>query len=172
MTPLEAHTGVKPDLSRLCVFGSRVLCKRPGKRAAKLDHHVYKGIFVGYGATDKHVRYVDAVTSQEKLATHVVFDEAHYTSHTRPPGAQLLYQLGMPQIEANAAEHLDHPHPVATYPPMPKDPFTRDTAQPCRCLLPLHEGTPCPQTAAAAKIDFVWDQADGAVVTLSPSCFD
>ena len=109
MTPQEPHTGVKPDLSKLRVFGSRVLCKVPGKRTSKLDHHIYKGIFIGYGVTDKHIRYIDSVTSREKTATHAVFDKAHYTSTTRPPGLQLLYSIGMPRDieEDNHTEKSD-----------------------------------------------------------------
>ena len=72
--------GVKPTLSKLRVFGNRVLCKIQGKRSAKLDHHIYKGFFVGYRATDKHIRYYDSVTTQDKIATHAIFDKAHYTS--------------------------------------------------------------------------------------------
>ena len=65
-TPYEMEHGVKPNLSKLRVFGSRVLCKMPGKRSAKLDHHVYKGIFLDYGATDKHIRYIDSIRPETR----------------------------------------------------------------------------------------------------------
>ena len=80
MTPFEAHYQRKPDLSLLQVFGSKVACKIPGLRKACLDKHVYDGIFLGYGATDKHIRYVDVYTNKEKLSLHAVFDEAYYSS--------------------------------------------------------------------------------------------
>ena len=88
--PLEAHTGVKPDLSYLQVLGSRILSKVAGQRRSKLDHRTYMGIFIGYRSTDKNINYIDDITSQEKLATHVVFNKAHYTSTTCPQDAQFL----------------------------------------------------------------------------------
>ena len=59
MVPHEAHLGIKLDFSILRVFGSRVLCKVPKKQAAKLDHYVYKGIFIGNGGMDKHIHLTE-----------------------------------------------------------------------------------------------------------------
>ena len=172
MTPLEAHTGVKPNLSRLRVFGSRVLCKQPSKRSAKLDHHVYKGILIGFGATDKHVRYIDHDTNQEKLATHVVFDEAHYTSTNRPPGVQLLYNIGMPPEPSTPPVALLESSPFSPYPPITVKPFLKAIPSARRALLPLAEFAPISVTASAAKLNFVWDQSDADVVSLSPDRWD
>ena len=156
MTPHEAHTGIKPDLSKLRVFGSRILCKVPGKRTSKLDHHIYKGIFIGYGAMDKHIRYIDSVTSREKTATHAIFDEAHYTSPTRPPGPQLLYSLGMPREikEDNQKSDLtiyqQHKYPSLGKVKPNKHRKVIDTP------LPLNEFSILNQISAkAAKVDFL-----------------
>ena len=113
MTPYQAQYGVKPNLSRLCVFDSRVNCKIPGQRRAKLDKHTYDGIFLGYGSTDKHIRYMDVNTLREKLTTHATFDEAHYTSEHKPPGPQLLYNLG---IYSPSAPHDNPSKDVPSYP--------------------------------------------------------
>ncbi len=53
-TPFEAYFGMKPDLSLLKVFGSRVCVKRAGSRRSKLDKHDFKGIFLGYGNRSEH----------------------------------------------------------------------------------------------------------------------
>jgi hypothetical protein len=58
-TPYEALSGSKPDLSHLQVFGFRVCVRRTGTRCAKLDRHDFRGIFLGYTATDQNVIYMD-----------------------------------------------------------------------------------------------------------------
>ena len=51
MTPFQAFTGKKPNLSDLRIFGSRVYARKPGKAKAKLDHHTSKGVFLTVTAT-------------------------------------------------------------------------------------------------------------------------
>ena len=46
LTPFEAFTGKKPDMSRLHVFGS--VCFAYAEEKSKLDTRSEKGIFVGY----------------------------------------------------------------------------------------------------------------------------
>lgn len=93
-TPYEMWHGVKPDLRHLRVFGSRVCVKKTGERPAKLDNHAFHGIFIGYTATDKNIRYIDLDSGLVKSCHHAVFDEAWYTQGKRPPTAQFLYDLG------------------------------------------------------------------------------
>ena len=45
LTPYERLTGPTPDLSKLRVFDSRVVCRKPGKRSPKLTKYSYNGIF-------------------------------------------------------------------------------------------------------------------------------
>ena len=94
-TPYEAWYGLKPRLKHLRVFGSKVSVKKTGKRRAKLDRHSFRGIFLGYTATDHNIRYVDIDSGITKRSHHAVFDEAWYTAKTRPPAAQFLYDLGL-----------------------------------------------------------------------------
>ena len=75
-TPFEAYFGIKPDLSLLKVFGSRVCVKRSGSRRSKLDKHDFKGIFLGYTATDQNIVYLDLDSGVVKCSHHVEFDEA------------------------------------------------------------------------------------------------
>ena len=172
MTPQEAHTGVKPDLSRLRVFGSRVLCKVLGKRTAKIDHHIYKGIFIGYGATDKHIGYIDSITSREKTATHAVFNEAHYTSTTRPPGPQLLYSLGMPKESKQQQIYTNpdiHPRKKSRYPSLGHT-IPQNVRQASNTPLPINEYTIPQQIAAsAAKVDYIRKQDNVHTISFSSS---
>jgi hypothetical protein len=81
---------VKPDLSHLRAFGSLVTARRPGPRNAKLDHHTYDGIFIGYEGSTKNISYLDLHSGRVKNDNCYVFDEAHYTSTNCPPGTQFL----------------------------------------------------------------------------------
>ncbi len=78
-TPYQAYTGRKPNLQHLRIFGSPIVSRLPGRRPAKLDHHIAEGIFLGYTATSRNVYYRDNNTRKVKIATHVTFDEAGYT---------------------------------------------------------------------------------------------
>ena len=116
-TPYEMWHGKKPNLTHLRVFGSRVCVKKSGDRPAKLDRHAFKGIFIGYTATDKNVRYIDLDSGMVKSSHHAVFDEAWYTQEERPPTAQLLYTLGLDCAEQSPSspdkvnDHItDHTH--------------------------------------------------------------
>jgi dUTP pyrophosphatase len=79
MTPYQAYTGNRPNISKLRVFGSPVICRSPGKRPAKLDIHAVTGIFLGFTATEQNIYYQDTTSKCIKIATHVSFDEAGYT---------------------------------------------------------------------------------------------
>jgi hypothetical protein len=94
-TPYEGYYGIKPDISHLKLFGSRVCVKRSGNRRSKLDKHDFKGIFLGYTATDHNILYLDLDSGIVKHSHHAQFDEAWYLQATRPPASQLLYDLGV-----------------------------------------------------------------------------
>jgi hypothetical protein len=94
-TFFKGYYGTKPDLSSIKVFGSCVCVRQSGKCQAKLDHHEFTGIFVGYLAKDQNNVYLDLNTAIVKTSHHATFDEAWYLQPTRPPAAQLLYDLGL-----------------------------------------------------------------------------
>jgi hypothetical protein len=126
-TPYEGWYGRKPDVSHLKTFGSRVCVKQTGSRRCKLDRHDFTGIFLGYTATNQNIMYLDLDSGIVKSCHHAVFNKAWYLQPTRPPAAQLLYDLG---LEADTASMtVDgplHPTPIGTvspvsvkWPPMP-----------------------------------------------------
>ena len=94
-TPYEKLTGVTPDLSKLRVFGSRIVTKRPGRRTTKLSKHSYTGIFLRYAKTMRNIVYLDTITNRIKTTTYAKFDEAHFSRPEKPPGAQILIELGL-----------------------------------------------------------------------------
>ena len=112
-TPFEGYFGMKPDLSRLKVFGSRVCVKQAGGRAGKLDRNDFTGIFLGYTATDQNILYIDLTSGIVKTNHHADFDEAWYLQPSRPPAAQLLYDLGL-EPDAPPDEEPIAPLPTET----------------------------------------------------------
>ena len=95
-TPYTQLTGMKPNLKHLKLFGSRITVRKTGKRIGKVSPHYYTGIFLRYAKTMRNFVYIDTVTRKIKTSSHAVFDEAHYSQPTRPRGAKILLQQGMP----------------------------------------------------------------------------
>ena len=95
MTPCEAWYGRRPDVTFLKTFGSKVCVRQSGSWRCKLDRHDFTGIFLGYTATNQNIMYLDTTSGIVKTCHHAVFDEAWYLQPTRPPAAQLLYDLGI-----------------------------------------------------------------------------
>jgi hypothetical protein len=62
MTPVQAYTGKKPNLTKIRIFGSPIVARLPGKRPAKLDTHATTVIFLGYTATENNIYYMDITT--------------------------------------------------------------------------------------------------------------
>jgi hypothetical protein len=119
LTPFQGWYGFKPDLQNLRVFGSRVCVKRTGKRRSKLDKHAFTGIFIGYTATDANIRYIDVNTRIVKRSHHAIFDEAWYLQSSRPPFAQMLYDIG---LEEPSDVPITGPLLPSKYPPPSRPP--------------------------------------------------
>jgi hypothetical protein len=110
-TPFEGWHGQKPDVTHLKMFGSCVCVKRMGSRHCKLDRHNFTGIFLGYTATEQNIIYLNTSSGVVKSCHHAVFDEAWYLQPTRPPAAQLLYDLGL-EAETSFVTHDGPLHPT------------------------------------------------------------
>ena len=93
--------------------------KRAGKRRSKLDRHDFEGIFIGYTATERNIRYFDCDTGQVRIARHAVFDEAWYLQPIRPPAAKMLYDMDLENIDLEPPPLPVVKPPLSDYPPLP-----------------------------------------------------
>lgn len=155
ITPYQAWWDDKPDLSTLKVFGSRVSVKVTGKRRSKLDRHDFSGIFVGYTATNENIRYIDVNTGIVKTSHHAVFDEAWYLQPSRPPMAQLLYDMGMENEDEFEMAPPSKPREPAPWPPLHSKEPTKLPTQAIQTCIPIRL-TEAPiariEAATAAKL--------------------
>ncbi|KAL9185818.1 hypothetical protein ACHAXT_003595 [Thalassiosira profunda] len=158
-TPFEGFYGKKPNLKQLKMFGARVCVRKTGKRRAKLDRQDFTGIFLGYSATDSNIRYIDLKSGLVKTSHHAVFDEAWYLQPSRPPAAQLLYDLGLANDDAFACPPASPETELASYPPLPAmaSPLPKLPAKAMMCPFPLRltempMSTPPSRTARAATL--------------------
>ena len=155
-TPFESWTGIKPNLRHLKVFGSRVCVRRTRRRRAKLDRNDFQGIFLGYTASDKNIRYLDLITGLVKTSHHAIFDKAWYTYSQRPPAAEFLNNLGLSQDTKPTPGVLYHPMFAGT-------PHTLPVKPPSFFKQSIAASIPIPEddsnsskrgfAAAAAKVD-------------------
>lgn len=121
-TPFEAWNNSRPNVSHLRVFGSLLCIQTPGAKDGKLDTFcVHEGMFVGFAASSRNVRYVDRVISQTKTAKHFTVDEAHFSSvDIKPPNASdLLSGSKTPPkdfVKAKLLPFPSAPRPLTTSP--------------------------------------------------------
>jgi hypothetical protein len=139
-TPFKGYYGLRPDLSQLKVFGSRVCVKRAGNRAGKLDHNNFTGIFLGYSAMDHNVHYSNLTSGIVKTSHHAEFNEAWYLQPHHPLAAQLLYDLGL-EYQDDEDKECVKPIPKTTTPiPKTTTPLTDITNVPTPPLSCLPNG--------------------------------
>jgi hypothetical protein len=119
--------------------------------------------FWGYTATGHNIVYLNTTSGIVKSCHHTIFDEAWYLQPTRPPAAQLLYNLG---LEAES-DFISIEGPLVyvpkktivqitiPWPPLPGIVYKNVWTPPQLCLfalLPLQmTDTPIPITAWAAR---------------------
>jgi hypothetical protein len=112
--------------------------KRTGARQSKLDRHDFRGLFLGYTSTDQNIRYLNLDSGITKTCHHATFDKAWYLQDTRPPAAELLYQLGLEYDTVSTTCPPPRSINVANYPPpSPSTYILPDTAQARMHNLPL-----------------------------------
>jgi hypothetical protein len=133
-----------------------------------LDRHDFGGIFLGYTSTDQNIIYLDLDSGLVKRSHHATFDEAWYLQPSRPPAAQLLYDLGL-EVETIPVSETGPdvvPLPVSgvppesgpvpwppTFDPSKSAPKWEVPSRPCMLPLPLWEtAIPRPIAAAAARV--------------------
>lgn len=74
-SPEEIWTGKKPSLGHLRTFGCAAYVHIPAVKRDKLDKTAFKGIFVGYGQTNRQYRIFNPADMTVKLYSNVKFDE-------------------------------------------------------------------------------------------------
>jgi hypothetical protein len=137
MTPFQAFTGTIPSLEHLWCFGSLITARKPGKRPAKADKHTPHGILIGCVTTAKHVLYPDSRTKREKTSSHHTIDEGHFSVACRPPGPQVLMDMGYDQPPIA----VPGPVPFAPYPASSPRKPVKLSRLPLFIPLPLYEFT-------------------------------
>src|SRR6266702_4795510 len=75
VTPEEAWSGNKPDVSHLCVFGARAFVHVPDKQRSKLGAKSLTCTFLGYAKNQRAYRLVHRPTKRFLESRDVVFDE-------------------------------------------------------------------------------------------------
>jgi hypothetical protein len=89
---------------------------------------------------------IDVNSNLAKGSHHAVFDEAWYLQPSQPPVVQFLFDLGLQEDDKSItlAPLPDSPHPLAPFPPLPKDMKSPLPVLPCHALhahLPLCESS-------------------------------
>lgn len=75
ITPYEAWTGKKPDVSHFREFGCDVWVFDETKNKSKLAPRSRKMVFTGFEDGSKAIRYWDKETRKIKVSRNVVFNE-------------------------------------------------------------------------------------------------
>ena len=75
ITPYEAWSGIKPDVSILCIFGCSAYPHVPKIERKKLDIKTRKCVLLGYGTNQKGYRLYDVKRKKIVHSRDVVFDE-------------------------------------------------------------------------------------------------
>jgi len=112
MTPLEAWSGTKPDVSHLRELGCDVWILDEDKNRSKLAPKSKKMIFTGFENSPKAVRYYDAATRKIKVLQNFAFnenEEPRLETSSNVPGLPAEGELAKVTITS----HDDGPNPAS-----------------------------------------------------------
>jgi hypothetical protein len=106
MTPFEAWTGDKPDVTHFCIFGSRAWAHIPSEKRKALDPQSTPCIFVGYPDDVKGYMLIDPSTDWLIIEHNVQFEESPL--HAPPvQHANTLVLPSVPNIRDDDSIHSD-----------------------------------------------------------------
>jgi hypothetical protein len=94
MTPFEAWTSDKPNVTHFRIFGSRAWAHIPSENRKALDPKSTLCIFVGYPYDVKGYRLIDPSTNRLIIECNVQFEE----SHLHAPPVQHANTLVLPSV--------------------------------------------------------------------------
>ena len=117
VTPYEAWSGTKPNVSSLRVFGCSAYAHVPKAERRKLDSKTRKCVLLGYGANQKGYRLYDLGHMKVIHSRDVVFDEASM------PGMEKEKETTTRYVELEIEEE---PVVKETVTPNPSDDVTED----------------------------------------------
>ena len=99
MTPHEAWTGVKPNVSHLRVFGCDAYPHIPKDERSKMDPKAKKSIFLGYGDGVKGYRLYNKEKQRIFYSRDVVFNETKPTQANNPAEGNEVPEQPLIEIE-------------------------------------------------------------------------
>ena len=107
ITPEEAWSGRKPDLSHLRIFGCVCYVHIPSELRSKLDAKSEKCVFVGYSLEQKGYRCYNPITKELRVSRDVVFDEL-VSWHENPNKLQIheFEERKEPEIQELSQESI------------------------------------------------------------------
>lgn len=108
VTPEEAFSGKKPDLSELRVFGTKVMCHIPKVKRQKWDAKSEPGIFVGYAVQSKGFRVYVPRTKKVVVSRDVVFLSEIADTTVRGEPIEMVDNKWM-QLECSDPVVVDNP---------------------------------------------------------------
>jgi hypothetical protein len=75
-TPYEAWSGLKPEVTHFCIFGSHAWARIPSEKRKELDPQSTECIFVGYPDGVKGYRLIDLSSARLIIDRSVQFKES------------------------------------------------------------------------------------------------
>src|SRR6266508_4358749 len=116
ITPYEAWTGKKPDVSHFREFGCDVWVLDETKNKSKLDPRSKKMVFVGFEDGSKAIRYWDKETRKIKVSRNMVFNENDKPEqYGEVPGVSAEVESGINPTSTQTEKGTD-PQDVPTVP--------------------------------------------------------
>ena len=75
MTPFEAWSGHKPDVTHFRIFGSRAWARIPTEKRKALQPQIQECLFVGYSKDSKGYKLINLSTNKSFIERCVQFQE-------------------------------------------------------------------------------------------------
>lgn len=125
VTPEEAWTGKKVDVSNLQIFGNRVMVHVPKQKRRKWDKKSKEMVFVGFCDSAKGYRCIDPETKEFKVSRDVIFTQANgkekiatWDDHDEVKDSTVDDKNGSDEVKENDVTVVPaNNHPMATSTP-------------------------------------------------------
>ena len=127
VTPEQAWSGIKPDISHLRVFGCLAFVYNNKKGIQKWEERAKKVIFIGYQETARNYKFYDRKSRRVIVSPHAIFEEKlEKTFNTDIKPDQVENQEDNSEISSVAGQNGNEPErveeEVGAHPDTPKTP--------------------------------------------------